>query len=385
MTATQRRKQNYENSLKSTGPKTEAGKEIARQNALKHGLRAETLTLPDESPEELQFRAEAWFEAVQPETHDEEMLVDQLVLDTLRIERLAKAEAEVLNEQVRNANSNWFRDRSMSTLEYVKLQETDPARALILLKNCGGGVEYLLNRWKALHATFEANQFLSNLGLIKVMMRLEGSDPECLRDGSANAYVLAVRAVACVPDHENNAELTNYLKEQMHPECVARIGVHNFKPDEARAALRDHLRRRIAELTAADEDFQAIDDASLAGAATRATVPEDTARNRLMLRYARGVESSFNRTLKTLTKLQSDRQKEFEKGAKMERRAAAPNEARVRGKAYARPIHPGSYVTLNEKVFIVQDTSDGTLMLLQVVPLPEKADSQAEKVLSTDS
>ena len=33
-------RRNRENSLKSTGPKTDAGKAIARRNPLRHGLRA---------------------------------------------------------------------------------------------------------------------------------------------------------------------------------------------------------------------------------------------------------------------------------------------------------------------------------------------------------
>jgi hypothetical protein len=40
---------NRRNALKSTGPKTEAGKQISRRNAVRHGLTAETVfaTLED--------------------------------------------------------------------------------------------------------------------------------------------------------------------------------------------------------------------------------------------------------------------------------------------------------------------------------------------------
>ena len=34
---------NRRNALKSTGPRTEAGKEISRRNAVRHGLTAETI------------------------------------------------------------------------------------------------------------------------------------------------------------------------------------------------------------------------------------------------------------------------------------------------------------------------------------------------------
>ena len=40
------------NGAKSRGPKTEAGRQRSSQNALKHGLTAETLVLPTEDPAE---------------------------------------------------------------------------------------------------------------------------------------------------------------------------------------------------------------------------------------------------------------------------------------------------------------------------------------------
>lgn len=45
---------NHENAKKSTGPKTAAGKQKSKMNALKHGLRAEAHVLPDESTEEFE-------------------------------------------------------------------------------------------------------------------------------------------------------------------------------------------------------------------------------------------------------------------------------------------------------------------------------------------
>lgn len=52
MTSAQQTAANHENAKKSTGPKTAAGKQKSKMNALKHGLRAEAHVLPDESAEE---------------------------------------------------------------------------------------------------------------------------------------------------------------------------------------------------------------------------------------------------------------------------------------------------------------------------------------------
>ena len=42
---------NRRNAAKSTGPKSTAGKEISRMNAAKHGMQAEHVVLPGESPQ----------------------------------------------------------------------------------------------------------------------------------------------------------------------------------------------------------------------------------------------------------------------------------------------------------------------------------------------
>ena len=47
---------NRQNSRKSTGPRTEAGRNRSRFNAVKHGFRAEKAILPDEDPAALQER-----------------------------------------------------------------------------------------------------------------------------------------------------------------------------------------------------------------------------------------------------------------------------------------------------------------------------------------
>jgi hypothetical protein len=51
----------------------------------------------------------------------------------------------------------------------------------------------------------------------------------------------------------------------------------------------------------------------------------DTGQNRLMLRYMKAAESTFERTLKTLQKLQADRVKAISESEK----AKAPNEAKL--------------------------------------------------------
>jgi hypothetical protein len=50
MTSSKQIEANRRNALKSTGPRTEAGKQVSRCNAMRHGLAAQTVisTLEDE-------------------------------------------------------------------------------------------------------------------------------------------------------------------------------------------------------------------------------------------------------------------------------------------------------------------------------------------------
>ena len=57
---------NRRNARKSTGPRTEEGKDQVKLNALKHGLTARTVVLPHEDEEAYQQRREAWSEGPQP-------------------------------------------------------------------------------------------------------------------------------------------------------------------------------------------------------------------------------------------------------------------------------------------------------------------------------
>ena len=126
MTATQRRRQNKLNAQKSTGPKTEDGKARSRQNALKHGFTALELVLPTETPEILQAEADRWFDSIQPKGTQEIELTNLAALAAIRLSRLAKAEASILDEQIRTAEDNWERDIDLKLVDMLVLMRRDP-------------------------------------------------------------------------------------------------------------------------------------------------------------------------------------------------------------------------------------------------------------------
>ncbi len=84
---------NRRNAKKSTGPRTDEGKECSKFNALKHGLRAETLVLPDEDPQDLEDRRAAWTASLAPLSELEQRAVDDAVIYSWRQDRARRAEA----------------------------------------------------------------------------------------------------------------------------------------------------------------------------------------------------------------------------------------------------------------------------------------------------
>ena len=70
---------NRRNARKSTGPRTQEGKDRSKMNATTHGCRAETLVLPEEDPVELEARRAAWTASLGPCNELEKHAVDQAV------------------------------------------------------------------------------------------------------------------------------------------------------------------------------------------------------------------------------------------------------------------------------------------------------------------
>ena len=89
---------NRRNAKKSTGPRTPAGKARASLNALRHGLRAGTLILPDEDPAEfdaLHARIQAHY---QPRNYAEQHLVDEMANAEWKALRAEKLEFDLYTE-----------------------------------------------------------------------------------------------------------------------------------------------------------------------------------------------------------------------------------------------------------------------------------------------
>jgi hypothetical protein len=96
---------NRRNALKSTGPRTAAGKAASSRNALQHGLAAWAAVVLGEDPADLaRFRAEL-VAALAPRDGREEVLAEVAAEAAWRLRRVWRAEAALFNRHGRSAPS----------------------------------------------------------------------------------------------------------------------------------------------------------------------------------------------------------------------------------------------------------------------------------------
>ncbi len=96
---------NRRNAAKSCGPKTEGGKQIARMNALSHGLTAQIAMLPEEDVAEYEARREDFFEIYKPRNGVEVAQVERTVYLWWQLLRVGRAQSAQLCAYARTAES----------------------------------------------------------------------------------------------------------------------------------------------------------------------------------------------------------------------------------------------------------------------------------------
>src|SRR5882757_1562786 len=94
---------NRQNAQHSSGPKSDEGKKASSRNALKHGLTAKTLVLPNENPDQFQAELAVWLDHDQPTDPVHLGAIERTVEANWKLRRCTKVETAKLSEHVRHA------------------------------------------------------------------------------------------------------------------------------------------------------------------------------------------------------------------------------------------------------------------------------------------
>jgi hypothetical protein len=321
---------NRNNALKSTGPRTQEGKDKSRLNALKHGLCAITVHVEGESTTLLDERRVAWGKELNPRSLEfDGYIVDTLARDSIKLDRcyyvrqatlaqLARDAVKAEDEEVRREAENLLvalcefqdycevaRGRGLGT-DWVKQgKPIQPGHAVRRLKQTSIGCKYLLAEWDRLRPTLidPANWDNTDQGRAINLMGYSTS----ARDEVASPLVLPTRAITAHRDVVKRIELN---KKSI-------VGTDSYKSPADRQRDLDNLPGLAAKAAAAKlevEAFLAREEASIRLTMERLEVDERLSREeatyrarfdssekgRLMNRYEGEARREFNRTAELL-------------------------------------------------------------------------------------
>jgi hypothetical protein len=99
-----------ENGAKSRGPTTDAGKQRSSQNALRHGLTAQTLVLPSEDPADFQRLLDSYLQQFRPAGPIELDLAHEIAAAKWRLNRLTLIETQLLADAIADVEQRRAQD-----------------------------------------------------------------------------------------------------------------------------------------------------------------------------------------------------------------------------------------------------------------------------------
>jgi hypothetical protein len=301
LTPEERSATNRRNAARSRGPVTEEGKARSRQNALKHGLRAEVLALPNEDPEVVRLRQQAWQDHYRPASPAAQHLVNQCVRATLLADRCDAYLAATLAQQVRTAEDRWEQARHDEVERLKTLLRDDPATAARLLKRIGHGCRWLIGRWERLEGLLDAQGCWRRDDAYEAIGLL-GQHPERGRLGE-EAFLIHLHSLVRGREEDPRP----HLSWLFHPERMPGALQATYRRDALPAPARclEELRRLIAEQLEwlrAEEAWlrETLDEPDRAEAAERASLLLEPGAARLYLRYHAEARTAFQRAFKEL-------------------------------------------------------------------------------------
>ncbi len=333
---------------KSTGPRTEAGKARSRMNAVKHGMTARVVLLPDEKPAEFRGWMTGYFDSLKPRNQLEIGQVERIAYLKWQLDRAIRAQSARLCEQAHSGAEEKrnrveqevgeltrklmrapygrpaavpFGERpdDESTVTFVgSFEDSDhPAELTRRLQESGPGCQWLLARWSDLESRLNGKEMCWRAPERFLSFRMLGIHAVDARFTSElTMLLLACRTLdpgagsligeiwnECVP-----LEALPVL-EGMYEQAIG------YEAAMDRDAARAHLLKIVArekarlEKKAAGHAERAERDALLA---QHRAAFDDTREGELMRRYEASCEKLFLRHLDELHKGRAEQRKSGE-------------------------------------------------------------------------
>src|SRR5262245_44302329 len=286
LTSSQRAAVNRKNAQKSTGPRTPEGKAKSSRNALRHGLCAKTISLPNEDPRTAEERLRAWFDWYEPRSPAAVHLVTECARATLQADRLHRCACAHAADQIYRAMEESDRRRGVDIRAAKDGIDPryDPVPGLAALATTGAGCRAMLERW-----VWYRNRLRYDEPTLPTdgpeLLRMLSHPPEAVLKHDPKAWV-AHLLVALTLDHDRDARLDALFDPAQMPDGLTSDYRRGALPDRATAASRLSALIEVPfAWWAAREEAYRGDVLARTGAADRAVLPQDAVAARLLVRY----------------------------------------------------------------------------------------------------
>ena len=372
MSLTPRQIANRANAQKSTGPKTAEGKAKSSLNAVKHGLAAQHVLLPNEDAEAYQAVVQGWIDDLQPADTAEMALAERAAMADWRLKRCVRAEHARLSSRVRHASETHDREQFARAEELGNRLMYDPLNRCIVppndpdtlrrihnwrainpavvvreLESFSEGVDWMISRWERIAGILDRENFWHYPEKFEAI-KLLGHRP----DDALNVDIVGKIFLACRVLHPEPWDVTADIQQaalgcEGRPIYAVRaqwLEAHGPKSfDQAFDTLFNIIRDEVTRLRARKETLDAIAAIDRQEAADRAMF-DDSKEAVLALRY----ESARDRELhRALADLQKKRKEEGQAAKSTEKEIPVASEV-VEEKPVAKRAHTRRTAPPNE-------------------------------------
>src|SRR5579864_2492268 len=139
---------NRQNAQRSTGPLTEAGKSISRQNSLKHGLTGAGVVLTDDDAAEVEAKRQSFSELIAPANELEAVLVERMALASVRMNRCVEVDRTRRKVRKQRARQQWEADSQRALQFAVGKLECEPEEGRRLLVESALGCCWMVDQFE---------------------------------------------------------------------------------------------------------------------------------------------------------------------------------------------------------------------------------------------
>jgi hypothetical protein len=295
---------NRRNAALATGPKTEEGKRISRANAITHGLSGQGVALTEADAAKVEQRLPSWRETFAPGNEQDEWLVRDLVVQSVRLENCRIYEAVILETEAEHAKSSWDDDRTLEAARLLGKLSKQPEVVSRALTSTKQGCQLVIDEWRTLARAIEERgawterEHARALDLLGVSLALRDAPSpfDCRDEVGRQGHILAVVQVEIgLLSHRLTASLTS---QDEQARALAAAGVAPFasaswrKLDRHERACRRRLEWTWAQLKARST-----------GAAGRCSGGDDREIDLKLLARKEALVKSDTQCMEALTKL----------------------------------------------------------------------------------